>query len=100
MIKHLALTAFMVSFSMQSLAISNKEICNARADLMASIAHERDKGKSKKQVKQMMKNNLNSQLPPAFDTYLDAVYEGKKYSPNEIKIISLYSCHQEFGLIK
>lgn len=67
---------------------------------MASIAQERDKGKSKKQVKQLIKNKLNGQLPTAFDTYLDAVYEGKKYSPNEIKTISLYSCYQEFGLIK
>lgn len=100
MIKHLALTVFMVFFSAQSLAISNKEICNIRADLMESIANERDKGKSKEQAKKLIKNNLNSQLPPAFDMYLDAVYEGQKYSPNEIKTISLYSCYQEFGLIK
>lgn len=100
MIKHITITALMMIFSAQSLAISNKEICNTRADLMASIAEERDKGKSKKQVKQLIKKNSNLQLPAAFDTYLDAVYEGKKYSPSEIKIISLYSCYQEFGLIK
>ena len=100
MIKNLALTVLIIFSTAQALAMSNKDICNLRANLIEDIAKERDKGKSKNQINKAMRNNLNYQLPSAFDKYLNAVYDGKKYTPNELKTISLYSCYQEFGLIK
>lgn len=67
---------------------------------MEAVAVERDAGKSKKQVKAMVKKNFGSNLPSSFDAYLDIVYKEKDIKPSGIKNVFLYSCYKEFGLIK
>lgn len=84
----------------QSFAVSNKEICDTRAELLFKIAQARDEGVSKKQVKSFIERKYKIQLPAAFDIYVDATYEGRKYNPDEIKTISLYSCYKEYWIIK
>lgn len=83
-----------------SYAMSDKEICEARAATMQSVAVERDTGKTKKQVKAIMKNQFGKNLPDSFDLYLDTIYKEKSIKPADIRTIILYSCYQEFGLIK
>lgn len=87
-------------FSMSSaVAMSDKDICQMRAELMGAMAIERDKGKTKTQVKALINKNMKQKLPKSFDIYIDAVFEFKEASPNKMKEISLYSCYQEFGLL-
>lgn len=87
-------------FCIQSYAMSDKEICELRADTMQAIAVERDAGKTKKQVKEIVRNKLKYNLPDSFDLYLDAIYKEKTIKPEDIRVVILYSCYQEFGLIK
>ena len=87
-------------FCIQSYAMSDKEICELRANSMHAIAVERDAGKTKKQVKAIVRNKLRYNLPDSFDLYLDAIYKEKTIKPEDIRVVILHSCYQEFGLIK
>ena len=98
--KNIIAAAILGIFCIHSYAMSDKEICEARADTMQAIAVERDAGKSKKQIKSILKNKFGKNLPESIDLYLDAIYKEKSIKPTDIRIVSLYSCYQEFGLIK
>ena len=48
-------------FSMSSaVAMSDKDICQMRAELMGAMAIERDKGKTKTQVKALINKNMTT----------------------------------------
>jgi len=98
--KQIAFLAGVFLASANVWAVSDKEICDVRGDLMASIAKARDQGTTKRQVRRVVQDNLRVPLPATFDTYVNAVYAGKEYGPEDIKTIALYSCYKEFGLIK
>lgn len=96
-------TAFVIGIllvSVNSWAVSDKEICKIRGDVMAAIAKARDQGATKQQVRRVVQDSLKVPLPAGFDTYVNAVYAGKEYGPEDMKTIALYSCYKEFGLIK
>lgn len=80
--------------------MSDRDICEARASTMQAIATERDAGKTKKQVKAIMKKKFGHNLPSSFDVYLDIVYKEKDIKPSDMRTVFLYSCYQEFGIIK
>lgn len=85
------------SFITQSHAMRNKEICETRADMMYAIATERDAGKTRKQIKRIIKDKLGNNFRNSFNADVDLVFnEGKHISPKYIKIISLDSCYEEF----
>lgn len=67
---------------------------------MAAIAKARDQGATKQQVRRVVQDSLKVPLPAGFDTYVNAVYAGKEYGPEDMKTIALYSCYKEFGLIR
>ena len=98
--KQIAFLAGVFLASASAWAVSDKEICDVRGDLMASIAKARDQGTTKRQVRRVVQDSLRVPLPAAFDTYVDAVYAGKQYGPDDIRTIAIYSCYKEFGLIK
>jgi ferric iron reductase protein FhuF len=91
---------FVFIFCQPTSAVTDKEFCDLRADLMLGVAQARDEGVPKRQVRKFMEQKSNIKLPPTFDVYVDAVYENRKYKPNELKTISLYSCYKEFGILK
>lgn len=98
--KFIIATLLLMITTSQSYAMSDREICEIRANIMTSIAKERDAGTPKKKVKKIIKQKLGEQLPDSFELYVDAVYENPKMSPTDMRTISLYSCYQEFGIIK
>jgi hypothetical protein len=98
--KIFALLFFTLFYTSQSAAMTDKEICDARANIMEYMATERDSGKNKKQVKKLIQKRIGIQLPKSFEIYIDAVFEFPEASPKKMRDISLYSCYQEFGLIK
>ena len=61
---------------------------------------ERDAGKSKKQVKDVIIRRFGRSLPSSVDSLVDAVYETRELSPADAGTISLYLCYKEFGLIE
>lgn len=87
--------------SLPSLAMSDKEICRMRGDLMHSIAIARDAGKTQKQVKKVLSDAFGQKLPSNTDIYIKLVYEESKgMNPEDVKTVTIYSCYKEFGLIK
>lgn len=100
MSKNIIIGAIFSVLHFSSYAMSDKDICEARASTMQAIAVERDAGKTKKQVKAIMKSKFGSSLPNSFDVYLDIVYKEKSITPTDMRTVFLYSCYKEFGLIK
>jgi hypothetical protein len=101
--KIFAILFFASFYTSQSAAMTDREICKIRAEIVEHMALERDAGRNKKQVKvnvqKAIKKKLNMQLPKSFDIYLDGVFEFREISPERTKDIVLYTCYQEFGLI-
>ena len=97
---NIMIAAIFLSASFTSYAMSDKDICELRAGSMQEIAMARDLGKTKKQVKEIARRKLGRNLPDSFDIYLDIVYKEKEIKPSDIKVLFLYSCYKELGLIK
>lgn len=79
-------------------AVSINEICIMRGDMMAAIAVERDKGKSKKSAKSIVQKSVKQKLPASFDEYIDAIYANREIPPKDMRIIGIMSCKQEHGI--
>lgn len=94
------LSFFLFLLCQPASAATDKEICDLRANLMLGVAQARDEGIPKRNVRKYVEQKTNINFPPSFDIYVDAVYQNRKYKPNELKTISLYSCYKEFGIIK
>lgn len=96
---YLATAAIFFIFSTTSHGASLDEICVLRAQTIKTMAQQREKGYSKAQVKTQIRNiykkHLNTDLPPSFDLYLEAVYENRRFSPEELSIIALKTCLAE-----
>lgn len=85
-------------FYSNSYAMSDYEVCEARAAIVYLIAVKRDSGESKQQVKKYFLNKFNNRLPDSFDMYIESVYMGEKATPLQMQKISLKLCHEEFDL--
>lgn len=87
-------------YSNQLHAMSDKEICKLRSDLIMAVSMERDAGKSKREVKEVIIKKFGRSLPSSAISLVDAIYETREVSPVDAGTISLYLCYKEFGLIE